>query len=123
MHGGQERVCIWREIHSGCVRLELQYRSDERRVLVGESIMLLTCPRAGFNVVETADRTVPLGLTSLVKRLMSERMGHNFGRMTHHLDKLGILYHHGMNDAKEAFIRREDSHATSQSVPLHEALA
>jgi hypothetical protein len=68
--------------------------------------MFLTCPRAGFNVVETADRTVPLGLTSLKKRLMSETMAYNHGRMTHNFDEFGILYHHGMDDAKKALIRR-----------------
>lgn len=31
--------------------------------------MLLPCPGAGLNVVETADRTVPTGLTSLKEHI------------------------------------------------------
>ena len=39
-----------------------------------------------------------------------------------HLSELGILHHHRMNDAEEAFIGRENTNAAGQGITLQESL-
>ena len=58
--GGERRkrilgnaYCVWREVYAGRTGLEIEDGSDEGRVLVGEAVVLLSSPRAGFNVVDT----------------------------------------------------------------------
>lgn len=41
----------------------------------------------------------------------------------YHLHELGVLHHHGVDNAKETFIRWKYTDAPSQSIALHETLA
>lgn len=102
--GGEETVRIRRQVHSGKLGLEVQHRTNEGRVLMTEPVMLLPRPCRGLNIVETSARLPPL-------------------RLAAHLDELGVLHHHGLDDAEEGFVRREETRATSKGVTLHQALA
>lgn len=55
----QEGIRVWRQIYTSCSWLQLQYRANERRILVGEAIMFLACPGACLDIVDTADPRVP----------------------------------------------------------------
>lgn len=65
MNGGEERIGIGRQVDSSCTRLQLQDRADERRVLMRESIVLLSGPRAGFDIVDAGDVVMPCCLSRL----------------------------------------------------------
>ena len=41
---------------------------------------------------------------------------------TYHLDEFGILHHHRVDNPQEALVRREYTHAASESVSLQKAL-
>lgn len=70
---------------------------------MGEAIVLLSSPRAGFDVVDAADIFAPSGLPS-------------------HLVEFAVLDHHSMHYAEEALIRGEEAGPSSQGVTLKEAL-
>lgn len=61
--------------------------------------MLLSCPCAGLDVVDTGDICSPVCLTR-------------------HLVEFGILHHHGVYNTKETLITWEDTSPSSQSVPF-----
>ena len=71
---------------------------------MGEAVVLLSGPRAGFDVVDGRQVAAP-------------------GDLARDLDKLGVLHHHGVDDAQEGLVAGEDGRAARQRVPLHEALA
>jgi hypothetical protein len=62
-----------------------------------ETIMLLSGPGAGFNVVDTRDVRSPACFTC-------------------HLVELRVLHHHGMDDTQEALVARKDTGSSSQGV-------
>lgn len=103
-HSREEAIRIGRQVDSRELRLQVQHRTNERRILVTETVMLLPRPRRGLDVVETPDRLPPFGLTG-------------------HLDELAVLDHHGLDDTQEGFVGGEEARATGEGVALHEALA
>jgi hypothetical protein len=64
---GEECVCVGWEVDSGSVSLEIEDGADEGWVLMGETVVLLAGPGTGFDIVDAADRTVPLGFVGLMK--------------------------------------------------------
>lgn len=88
-----------------------------------ESIVLLPGPGTGFDVVDAAHILVPCCFLGL---LMSVSYIPNLPRekgKAYHLHELGVLHHHGVNNAQKTFIRWKDTDAPSQSIALHETLA
>lgn len=65
VNSSQECVCVRRQVNASCCWLQLQYRADERWVLVGEAIMFLACPSTCFDVVDATDPRVPFGFECL----------------------------------------------------------
>ena len=61
--------------------------------------MLLPGPRAALDVIETADILPP-------------------GHFARYLIELAILYHHRVNDSKEALIAWEQASSARQSIAL-----
>lgn len=88
---------IGRKVDPCSVGLQVEHRSDERWVLVGESVVLLSCPCARLYVVGAGDGCPPI-------------------RLFRHLVELAVLNHHGVDDAEEAFITRKYRRSSSQSV-------
>lgn len=62
-----------------------------------ETVMFLTCPGAGLDVINGRDVCSPVGLAS-------------------HFVEFAVLNHHSMNDSKERFIRWEDASSTCERV-------
>lgn len=85
------------KVDACCVRLQVENRSNERWVLMGETIVLLSRPGASLDVVDTRDICPPV-------------------RLSCHFVEFAILNHHGMYDAKEAFVTREYSCSSCQSI-------
>lgn len=75
MHCCQEGVCVGWEVDSCGGGFQLQDGADEGWILVGETVVLLTGPGAGFDVVDTGDRAVPCGLASLFKLACARQIG------------------------------------------------
>ena len=63
--GGKEGIGIWGEVNTSGARFEVQNGANEGRILVGESIMLLTRPGASFEVVDAAYVLSPGSLPGL----------------------------------------------------------
>jgi hypothetical protein len=68
----EEGICIWWQIDASSRMFQIKDRPDERGILMGESIVLLACPSAGLDIVDTADGITPLGFLSLASRLVNE---------------------------------------------------
>ena len=47
----------------------------------------------------------------------------NAGSETHHLDELAVLHHHGVDDAEERLVAREEPRPARERVALEHALA
>ena len=69
-----------------------------------ETIMLLSHPSTGLDVVNTGNASSPVRLQS-------------------HLIEFAVLNHHGVDDTQETLITGEDTSTTNQCVTLQEALA
>jgi hypothetical protein len=95
----QEAVGIWRKVDTSGVGLEVKNGSDERRVLMRETVMFLTSPGGGLEVVEGGIGGTEVGLLG-------------------HLDELGILDHHRLCDTDEGLVRREQGGASCHRVTL-----
>lgn len=102
--GRQETIRVGGKVDTRELGLEIQDGTDEGRVLMGESIMLLAGPCRGFKVVEGATRLTP-------------------GCLGGHFRELRILNHHSLDNAQESFITGEEPCAASQSVSLEHSLA
>lgn len=63
--GGEEGICVGREVDAAGGRFEVEDGADEGGVLVGEAVVLLTGPGAGFDVVDRGDVFAPGGFTGL----------------------------------------------------------
>src|SRR5438105_2741694 len=96
-HGRQEAIRVRRQIYPCESRLQVQNRTNERRVLVGEAIVLLPRPCGSFNVIERAAGLTPRSLGG-------------------HLRKFGVLDHHSMDDAKEGFVAGEKAGSSGKGV-------
>lgn len=86
--GAQETVGIRWEVYPRSSSFQIKNSADERGVLMGESIMFLARPGAGFEVV---DRGV----------------GCSEGCFACHFDELAVLDHHSVGDADEGFVGGE----------------
>src|SRR5215469_4963116 len=86
-------------LHSCVFRRQVEDCSDEGRIWVRKSIVLLFSPSAGLNIVDTRYVGSPACLSG-------------------HLVELAVLNRHGMNDPQGTFVTREESSTTSQSVSL-----
>ena len=95
--GGEETVCIGREIDAFDAGFQVEHCADEGGVLMTESVMFLTCPGTGFDIVERSHVFSP-------------------GTFVTDFDKLGVLNHHRMHDSQERFIRRENPRTSGQSI-------
>jgi hypothetical protein len=65
VQGGQECVGVWRQVHSGSVRLQVEDCANERGVLMAEAIVLLSGPGTGLDIVDAADIPSPGGFLGL----------------------------------------------------------
>lgn len=99
----KETVGVGWQVDPRELGLEVKDRTDEGGVLVTEPVMLLPRPGGGLDVVETAAGLPPL-------------------RLTAHLDKLGVLHHHSLDDAQKRFIRGEETRTSSEGISLQHAL-
>ena len=104
VHGAEEAVGVGREVDAGGFGLEVEHGADEGGVLMREAVVFLTRPGRGLDVVDGGEVAAP---------------GHFAGD----LDELGVLHHHGVDDAEEGLVGGEESRAAGEGVPLHEALA
>lgn len=102
--GGEEGVGVGGEVDAGGLRLEVEHGADEGRVLVGEAVVLLSRPGAGFDVVEGGEGAAEAG----------------FAR---HLVEFAVLDHHGVDDAEEGLVRGEDSRASGEGVAWREGVS
>jgi hypothetical protein len=64
-HRGQEAVCIRRQVHTRQSWLQIEYGTNEGRVLMRESIMLLTCPGRCLEIIHGTDVVSPISLMGL----------------------------------------------------------
>jgi hypothetical protein len=64
-HRAEETVGIGRKVDACPLRLEIKQGADERRILMGKSVVLLTSPCRSFEVVDGTDWAAPLGFPSL----------------------------------------------------------
>jgi hypothetical protein len=103
-HSRQEAIRIRGEVYPCELRLQVQDRTNERRVLVGKAIVFLPCPCRRFNVVERAAGLAPRSLGG-------------------HFREFGVLDHHSMNDAEESLVAGKEASSSSECVPLEHALA
>lgn len=62
---GQKGVCVGRKVDASGGGLEVQDGADEGRVLMGETVVFLSSPGTGFDVVDTANVFAPCSLASL----------------------------------------------------------
>src|SRR5699024_3370854 len=72
--------------------------------LVREAVVLLSRPRARLDVVYGAEVASPIHFPG-------------------DLVELGVLHHHGVDDAEKGLVAGEERRPTRQRVSLHEALA
>ena len=114
---GEKRIRVWGKIDSGGVGLQVEDCADERGVLVGETIMLLTSPGASLKIVDAADIFPPGCFTCLAVSWLMQISEHHFAE-TYHLIELAILNHHSMNDTQEALVRGKETSPTSKGVTL-----
>lgn len=82
MYRAEEAIGIWWKIHSSCLCLQIQDGTDEGRILMGEAVVLLTRPSRSLNIVKTRKMSSP-------------------GNFAGNLVELGVLHHHGVDDAQE----------------------
>lgn len=62
---GQKGVCVGGKVDASGGGLEVQDGADEGRILMRETVVFLSSPGAGFDVIDTADVFAPCSLASL----------------------------------------------------------
>jgi hypothetical protein len=95
--GGEETICIGREINSFDTGFQVENGADERGVLMTEPVMFLTCPGTSFDVIETSDILSP-------------------GTLMTDFDELRVLNHHGMHDSQKCLVGGENSSSSCQCI-------
>lgn len=95
----EEAIGIRRKVDPFDSGLQVQHRTNERGILVTESIVFLTCPRTRFDIIKTANVFSPF-------------------RFLANLDEFGVLNHHRMDNPEKRFIRGENAVSSSQSITL-----
>lgn len=67
-HCGKEAIRIGRKIHARQLGLQIKYRPNERWILMRETIMLLSSPGGGFDVIDRAHVLSPVRFDGLEPR-------------------------------------------------------
>jgi hypothetical protein len=93
----EEAIGIRGKVDSFDSGFHIQQRTNERGILMTESVVFLTCPSARFDVIKTADVFSPF-------------------RFPANLDEFGVLNHHRMHDSEKRFIRGENAESSGQSI-------
>jgi hypothetical protein len=93
----EEAIGIRGKVNTFDSGFQVQHRTNERGVLMTESVVFLTCPRTRFDIIKTADVFSPF-------------------RFLANLDEFGVLNHHRMHDPKKRFIRGKNSESSRQSI-------
>lgn len=68
--GGEEGVCVRREVDAGGVRFEVEDGANEGGILMREAVVLLTGPGACFDVIDRGDVFAPGSFTGLATMLV-----------------------------------------------------
>ena len=102
--GRQQRVGVRRQVHPHDVGALVHHVVDEARVLVGEAVVVLPPDVTGQQVVQARDRAPP-------------------GNVVGHLEPLGVLVEHRIDDVDECLVAVEQPVPASQQVTLQPALA
>ena len=104
VHDRQQAVGVGREVDAHHRGLLVDHVVDEAWVLVGEAVVVLAPHVAGEQIVERRDRRTP-------------------GDVPCHLQPLGVLVEHGVDDVDEGLVAVEQPVAPGEQVALQPALA
>ena len=102
--GRQQRVGVRRQVHPHDVGALVHHVVDEARVLVGEPVVVLPPDVTGQQVVQARDRPPPRDVVG-------------------HLEPLGVLIEHRIDDVDERLVAVEQPVPAGQQVTLQPALA
>ena len=86
----KQRVCVGRKVHPYYVGLLVDDVIDEARVLMAESVMILTPYMRCQQIVQRRDGTTP-------------------GNIASGLQPLGMLIEHGVDDVDEGLVAGEEA--------------
>ena len=100
----QQAVGIGRQVDAHDVGLLVDHVVDEARVLVREAVVVLLPDVRGEQVVQRRDGPAPR-------------------QLARHLQPLGVLTEHRIDDADEGLVTVEEAVAPGQQVPFKQALA
>ena len=100
----QQGVGVGRQVHAHHFRLLAGDVVEEARVLVAEAVVVLAPDVAGEQVVQRRDRPAPADAAR-------------------HLEPLGVLVEHRVDDVDEGLVAREEAVPPRQQVALEPALA
>ena len=99
----QQAIGVRRQVHPHHVGLLVDHVVQEAGVLVGEAVMVLLPDMGGEQVVQRRDLAPP-------------------GQLVGHLQPLGMLAEHGVDDADEGFVAVEQAVPPGQQVAFQPAL-
>ena len=102
--GGQQGVCVRRQVHPHDLRALVDDVVDEAGILVAEAIVVLAPDMAGQKVIQASDRPSPRNVIS-------------------DLQPLGVLIEHRVDDVDEGLVAVEQSVSAGQQVTLQPTLA
>ena len=105
VHGREHRVRVRRQVDARQLRLAVQHRVDEARRLVRVAVVVLAPADGRQQEVDRRHRLAP---------------GRLFAR---HLQELGVLVDHPVDDRDERLVAREQPVAAGEHVALEPALA
>jgi hypothetical protein len=100
----QQRVGVGRQVDADDLGLLVDHVVDEARVLVAEAVVVLPPDVRGEQVVQRGDRR-------------------RHGYLAGHLQPLGVLVEHRIDDVDERLVAREEPVAPGQQVAFEPALA
>ena len=101
---GEKSVCVGRQIDANYLGFLVHRMIDEARVLMAESVMVLTPNMRGQQIIQRGQRTPPRNVTS-------------------DLEPLGVLIEHGINDVNESLVTGKEAMTASEQITLQPALA
>ncbi len=100
----EQRVGVRRQIDADDIRLLVHHMVDETRVLVAESVVVLPPDVRGEQVIQRGDGPPP-------------------GDLARHLEPLGVLVEHRVDDVDEGFVAGEETMPAGEQVAFQPALA
>jgi hypothetical protein len=100
----KQAVSIRRQIDADDFGFLVDNVVDESRVLVAEAVVVLAPDMARQEIVQRADRSPP-------------------GNVVAHLEPLGVLVEHRIDDVDERLVAREEAVPAGQEIALKPALA